>query len=121
MNISIKNKLNKLLKKCDEHTINHLGYPYNLNCDQYNNLAPFLKYFINNLGDSFEQSNYKIDSREFEHEILDYFANLWNINKTMYWGYVTSCGTEGNLLGILYGREYLINPISYFITLDYLH
>jgi histidine decarboxylase len=30
-----------------------------------------------------------------------------------YWGYTTTCGTEGNLLGILYGREKLPDGVLY--------
>ena len=107
----VKERLDSFLKQCERHQKYHLGYPYNLNCNQYSNLSPFLNFFINNLGDSFVDSNYKIDSRQFEHEVLNFFADLWNIKREDYWGYVTSCGTEGNLLGILYGREYLENPV----------
>lgn len=32
---------------------------------------------------------------------------------TRYWGYTTTCGTEGNQLGILYGREKLPEGILY--------
>lgn len=82
----------------------HLGYPYNL---KYNNdaLAPFMRYSINNLGDPFEPSNYGVHSRQFEVAVIDFFAKLWNIDKGDYWGYVTTCGTEGNLHAMLLARE----------------
>lgn len=35
--------------------------------------------------------------------VLDWFARLWEIEKDDYWGYITNCGTEGNLHGILLG------------------
>jgi histidine decarboxylase len=41
--------------------------------------------------------------------VLDWFARLWDIDQAEYWGYVTNCGTEGNLHGILVGRENLPN------------
>jgi glutamate/tyrosine decarboxylase-like PLP-dependent enzyme len=104
-------ELKKLFKKCKNNTKYHLGYPYNLNCDYYKDLVPFLQFFINNLGDSFIKSNYNIDSSNLELEVLKFFAEMWNIEPTSYWGYVTNSGTEGNLLGILYGRETLDNPI----------
>jgi len=82
----------------------HFGYPYNL---MYNHeeLYQFMKYSINNLGDPFVTSNYGVHSRQFECSVIDFFADLWNIAAGDYWGYVTTCGTEGNLHGILLARE----------------
>ena len=68
-------------------------------------LHPFMKYSINNLGDPFITSNYGVHSRQFEVSVIDFFAKLWKIEKGEYWGYVTTCGTEGNLHGILLARE----------------
>lgn len=59
------------------------------------------------------ESNYAVHSRPFELAIIDFFARLWKIEKPNYWGYVTTCGTEGNLHGILLGREVLPNGILY--------
>ena len=53
----------------EEQSQNHAGYPYNLNYD-YSQIFPFLKFSLNNLGDPFVESNYKIDSRLFEQEVL---------------------------------------------------
>ena len=39
--------------------------------------------------------------------MLNWFAKLWEIDSDEYWGYVTNCGTEGNLHGVLVGRENL--------------
>ena len=82
----------------------HFGYPYNL---MYNHeeLYEFMKYSINNLGDPFVQSNYGVHSRQFECSVIDFFAKLWKMEADSYWGYVTTCGTEGNLHGILLARE----------------
>ncbi|KAL7506453.1 hypothetical protein ACHAXN_006717 [Cyclotella atomus] len=82
----------------------HFGYPYNL---MYNHeeLYEFMKYSINNLGDPFVQSNYGVHSRQFECSVIDFFAKLWKMPQDSYWGYVTTCGTEGNLHGILLARE----------------
>jgi histidine decarboxylase len=82
----------------------HFGYPYNL---MYNHeeLYEFMKYSINNLGDPFITSNYGVHSRQFECSVVDFFAKLWNMQPDSYWGYVTTCGTEGNLHGILLARE----------------
>lgn len=90
----------------------HLGYPYNLNLDN-KCLAKFIDYSINNLGDPFIESNYGVHSRMFEIAVLDWFASLWGLERENYWGYVTSCGTEGNLQGIYMGREMLSDGILY--------
>jgi histidine decarboxylase len=90
----------------------HFGYPYNLNYD-YHELAPFMNYSINNLGDPFIPSNYGVHSRQFELAVIDFFAKLWKMEKDSYWGYVTTSGTEGNLHGILLAREKFPNGILY--------
>lgn len=95
-----------------ERTKNHLGYPYNLHFES-EKLMPFLRYSVNNLGDPFVPSNYGVHSRRFEIEVLDFFADLWHIERDDYWGYTTTCGTEGNLLGVLYGREKLPDAVCY--------
>ena len=104
----------KILDEFEEYikdrTKYHLGYPYNLDF-QYEELARFFKYSINNLGDPFNASNYGVHSRKFELEILEFFAKLWKIKS--YWGYVTNSGTEGNLQAILVGRENFPDGILY--------
>ncbi|OAY23587.1 serine decarboxylase [Manihot esculenta] len=95
-----------------ERTRHHLGYPYNLDFD-YGALAQLQHFSINNLGDPFIESNYGVHSRQFEVGVLDWFARLWEIEKNDYWGYITNCGTEGNLHGILVGREVLPDGILY--------
>ncbi|KAM1135891.1 serine decarboxylase-like [Malus sylvestris] len=95
-----------------ERTKHHLGYPYNLDFD-YGALAQLQHFSINNLGDPFIESNYGVHSRQFEVGVLDWFARLWEIEKNEYWGYITNCGTEGNLHGVLVGREVFPDGILY--------
>jgi histidine decarboxylase len=78
------------------------GYPYNLEFD-FSELAEFQRFSVNNLGDPFIESNYGVHSRQFEVAVLDWFARLWDIQQDSYWGYITNCGTEGNLHGLLVG------------------
>jgi histidine decarboxylase len=82
----------------------HFGYPYNL---MYNHeeIYPFMRYSINNLGDPFVPSNYGVHSRQFECAVIDFFSHLFKAEPDELWGYVTTCGTEGNLHGILLARE----------------
>ncbi|KAG4945375.1 Serine decarboxylase 1 [Glycine soja] len=95
-----------------ERTKHHLGYPYNLDFD-YGALTQLQHFSINNLGDPFIESNYGVHSRQFEVGVLDWFARLWELEKNEYWGYITNCGTEGNLHGILVGREVFPDGILY--------
>ena len=112
-NISKEKKikiLDSFEKYIKDRTKFHLGYPYNLDFE-YEDLSRFFKYSINNLGDPFKASNYGVHSRQFELEILEFFAKLWKIDE--YWGYVTNSGTEGNLQAMLVARENLPDGILY--------
>ncbi|KAJ8555360.1 hypothetical protein K7X08_012856 [Anisodus acutangulus] len=91
----------------------HLGYPVNICYDHYATLAPLLQFHLNNCGDPFIQNTVDFHSKDFEMAVLDWFAQLWEIEKDQYWGYVTNGGTEGNLHGILLGRELLPDGILY--------
>ena len=72
----------------------------------YGALGQLQHFSINNLGDPFIESNYGVHSRPFEVGVLDWFARLWEIERDDYWGYITNCGTEGNLHGILVGYAF---------------
>jgi len=109
---AINETLAKYMKKLQERTSHHMGYPYNLDFD-YGALDGLNKFSINNLGDPFIESNYGVHSREFEVGVLNWFARLWEIEEEEYWGYITNCGTEGNLHGILVGRENFPDGILY--------
>ncbi|WOL15550.1 serine decarboxylase 1-like [Canna indica] len=99
-------------KSLIDRTKHHLGYPYNLDFD-YGALSQLQHFSINNLGDPFIESNYGVHSRQFEVGVLDWFARIWELEKNEYWGYITNCGTEGNLHGILVGREVFPDGILY--------
>ncbi|CAO2181638.1 unnamed protein product [Urochloa humidicola] len=100
-----------------DRTDHHLGYPYNLDLDFSLLLAQqFQSLCINNLGDPFVESNYGVHSRPLEVAVLHWFARLWDLQKDQYWGYITSCGTEGNLHGLLLGRELFPDGIIYAST-----
>lgn len=45
--------------------------------------------------------------------VLEWFAKLWEIDVKDFWGYITNCGTEGNLHGLYVGRENLPNGVLY--------
>ncbi|XP_078434532.1 serine decarboxylase-like [Wolffia australiana] len=111
--------MNEIIDKYREHleerTRHQLGFPCNLDL-KYETLAQLLPFSINNLGDPFIESSYGIHSRLFELGVLDWFARLWELDESEYWGYVTNCGSEGNLHGVLIGREMFTDGVLYAST-----
>lgn len=105
-NLSVTDQhiLSDLLEKVKSQTDLFLGYPVAKDFD-YQELAAFLKYPMNNLGDPFVTSTYGVGSRELEKEVLQFFANLFRAPEDNWWGYVTNGGSEGNLYGLYLARE----------------
>ena len=52
-----------------------VGYPTNHHFD-YSALYPFLSYSVNNVGDPFESTNYRLNTMEIEQEVIHFFAEL---------------------------------------------
>jgi len=92
-----------------------LGYQANQHAEYSPQLAWMLDHHINNLGDPFTEGNFTVNSKEFERDVLDYYARLWRAKTPhspddgdSYWGYVLSMGsTEANLYGMWNARDYL--------------
>ncbi|MFE6868583.1 histidine decarboxylase [Kitasatospora sp. NPDC057692] len=93
-----------------------LGYQFTRDMNGYQqDLARFLSYHTNNLGDPFSTQGHQVNSRVVERAVLDYYAALWRAvwphdpkNPESYWGYSLSMGsTEGNMYGVWNGRDYL--------------
>ena len=96
--------LSDLLTSVKKQTDLFLGYPVAKDFD-YQDLADFLKYPMNNLGDPFVTSTYGVGSRELEKEVVQFFAELFRAPEDNWWGYVTNGGSEGNLYGLYLARE----------------
>jgi len=90
-----------------------LGYPSAKDFD-YSAVAPFLRYPVNNVGDPFAEATYRVETREFEREVLAFFAEILRAPEGDWWGYVTNGGTEGNLYGLYLARELLPKGIVYY-------
>ncbi|WP_374350462.1 histidine decarboxylase [Chitinimonas sp.] len=106
-------RLQQLLAQVAERTDNFLGYPVAKDFD-YSELIPFLQFPLNNLGDPFADSTWKVASREFEREVIAFFAEVLRAPQDNWWGYVTNGGTEGNLYGLYLAREMLPKGIVYY-------
>ena len=106
-------RLDALQQALEETSRRQAGYPANLAYD-YSALTPFLQYSLNNIGDPFHESNYAINSRAFEREVIAAFANLMHLPAEDAWGYVTSGGTEGNMYGLYLARKLHPDGIVFF-------
>jgi histidine decarboxylase len=108
-----KARLNRHLKKLAHYRETEVGYPVAFDID-YTPLVPYLGFSLNNVGDPFTSAHYRINSREFEREVMQFFAELTRAPKNDWWGYVTNGGTEGNLYGMYLAREIFPEGIVYF-------
>ncbi len=90
-----------------------LGYPSAKDFD-YRELYRFLQFPVNNIGDPFAEATYRVQTREFEREVVAFFAELFRAPADDWWGYVTNGGTEGNLYALYLARELLPNGIVYY-------
>ncbi|MBD0832785.1 histidine decarboxylase [Aestuariibaculum sediminum] len=110
---NIKDQLEETLKKIKEANQLSIGYPISKDFD-YSPLFEFLNYPINNLGDPFVDSTYKVQTRDMERDVIDFFAHLLRANKDDYWGYVTNGGSESNLYGLYIARELYPKAMVYY-------
>src|SRR6266568_9490249 len=106
-------RLTELKERLKTYSETFIGYPINLAYD-YTDLFDFFHFSINNVGDPFTDSLYKITTRELEREIIHFFSKLYKIPTEKSWGYVTTGGTEGNLYGLFLARELYPEGILYF-------
>ncbi|CAL2075864.1 histidine decarboxylase [Tenacibaculum sp. 190524A02b] len=113
VNLLLDNKLEALLAKIKDARDSFLGYPVSKDFD-YSELYEFLKYPVNNLGDPYENSTYKVQTHELEREVVDFFAKLFRANPNDYWGYVTNGGSESNLYGLYIAREMYPKAMVYY-------
>ncbi|WP_138503432.1 histidine decarboxylase [Nostoc sp. PA-18-2419] len=112
MSHKVAQKLEKFLQQIEQRSHFHAGYPYNLSCD-YSEIVKFFNFMLNNAGDPYVEPDFGLHSRQFEQEVLSFFAQLYKIPENKFWGYVTAGGTEGNLYGIFLAREIYPNGILY--------
>lgn len=106
-------RLDALYASLSNDSQHFLGYPCANDLD-YSSLFRFMQFPINNVGDPFQSSTYRLATREIEQEVIHFFAELFNAPVNDYWGYVTNGGTEGNLYGLYLARELHPNGIVYF-------
>ncbi|NNF15101.1 MAG: histidine decarboxylase [Gammaproteobacteria bacterium] len=111
--VADQKRLDALRERLDQDAVFELGYPVAFDIN-HARLAPFLNYNINNIGDPFQRGHYRLNTHEFEREVLEFFAQAARAPADDWWGYVTNGSTEGNLYGLYLARESLPNGIVYF-------
>jgi histidine decarboxylase len=90
-----------------------LGYPCSGHFD-YTPLFDLLQYPINNVGDPFAPSTYRVNTKDFEREVLAWFGEITHAPPDQFWGYVTNGGSEGNLYGLYLAREIHPDGMVYY-------
>src|SRR5579884_3073400 len=105
--------LDDLYERISKRNRDALGYPTAKDFD-CTPLLRFLDLPLNNVGDPFAEGTYQVESRQFEREVLSFFADLLRAPADDWWGYVTNGGTEGNLYGLYLARELHPGGIVYF-------
>lgn len=113
MNPNIQHRLSEFKQKTEALVRSMVGYPCRMGFD-YSPIYEFLNYTMNNVGDPFAGSNFRMNTHEFEREVLQQFAHWLKAPKDGYWGYVNNGGTEGNMYGLYLARELLSDGIVYF-------
>ena len=96
-------RLGELHDRFLERSSHYIGFPNSRILD-FSSLAPFLKFNINNIGDPYHPND-GINTCEFERELLDFFSEICHLDLGQGWGYLTNGGTEGNMYGIVRGRD----------------
>lgn len=106
-------RLDELFTRFSEIRPRSIGYPCNQTFD-YSPLFRFLEFSVNNLGDPFAGSNYRLNTHDLEREVVEQFARYAQAPEGDWWGYVTNGGTEGNMYGLYVARELHPNGMVYF-------
>ena len=110
---STQKRIDDLFVRLNDLSWHQIGYPTN-QCFDYSPLYPLLQHSANNVGDPFHDSLYRVNTHEFEREVVSTFANLMRHSPNETWGYVTSGGTEGNMYGLYIAREMFPEGVVYF-------
>ena len=110
---SFDTRLEELLERAEKARDDYLGYPVAKDFD-YSFLADLLSLPLNNLGDPFTESTWRVDSRAMERDAVRFFAELMRAPEDDWWGYVTNGGSESNLYGLYLARELYPQGIVYF-------
>lgn len=106
-------RLQEFLSGVENNARHMIGYP-GTNTVDFSSLNAFLEYCLNNIGDPYRDSNFKLNTHDFEREVLEWFSGILRGDAANVRGYVTSGGTEGNMYGVYLARELFPKGIVYY-------
>ncbi|MER5985637.1 histidine decarboxylase [Streptomyces sp. NPDC001787] len=95
-----------------------LGFPGNLDFD-FSDLAPALSVLINNVGDPASADASDVHTKAYEQAVVRFLAQTAGADPDDVYGYVTTGGTEGILLGLATARRHL--PHAHVYASDQAH
>lgn len=93
-----------------------IGYPL----DEDTQLRQFYQWYtasgltgvaMDNVGDPFHDGGHKMQTLEFEREVVRAFGARFGLQDDL-WGFVASSGTDGNAHGLYYGRSVLAKTLG---------
>ena len=106
-------RLERFCKEVQSLTPSMVGYPVSQDY-AYPEIAPFLEFSLNNVGDPFADSLYRENTFAFEREVIAFFQKHLRAPPNETWGYMTAGGTEGNLYGLYLARELYPDGMVYY-------
>ncbi len=106
-------RLEQVYRRVQAESATFVGYPCTCIFD-YSELFRFLQFPINNVGDPYAPSTYRVNTKDLEREVLAWFAELTHADPGSFWGYVTNGGSEGNLYGLYLARELMPDGMVYY-------
>lgn len=106
-------RLQKFLSSIENSSRHMIGYPSTHTVD-FTGLEAFSGYCLNNIGDPYRDSNFRLNTHDFEREVMEWFSGVLRADDKKVRGYVTSGGTEGNMYGIYLARELYPDGIVYY-------
>ena len=105
-------ELDALLAQLQAARARKIGFPDASDFD-YRDLAPFLGYLLNNLGDPDTDGGYPWHTKPLEREVVGTVADLLRAPAHDRWGYVTSGATEGTEYALWQARRRFPDAIVY--------
>lgn len=124
--VTHQEELDNLIGKVSRLANNFLGFQTSQHVRFDPALYPLLNLNLLNIGDAYTGGNFRVNAKEEEQKVLDFYARHWSApnpdranSAESYWGYMTTMGsTEGNLFGLWNARDYLHGEPCYFADAD---
>lgn len=112
-------RLRALSARLSDERSRFIGFPAALDFDAVG-LEPIMRTLLNNVGDPFVRTWHGMNTKDFEQEVIAFFAKLFRAPEDGYWGYVTNGSTECNLYALYVAREkYPAAPVYYSSAAHY--